>query len=49
MWYEGKSNDKDNLDLRFFIGSGSKLLHEMMHTLEITGVNGERDHSKHSN
>ena len=33
-------------DLRYLQTSGSYLLHEMMHTLEITGTHGERPHSK---
>lgn len=41
-----KGDDKNNLDLRNLVTSGSTFLHEMMHTLEITGVNGERKHSE---
>ncbi|KAE8450126.1 hypothetical protein EG329_006907 [Mollisiaceae sp. DMI_Dod_QoI] len=39
-----KNVDPTQLDLRYLQTSGSFLLHEMFHTLEITGTNGERPH-----
>jgi hypothetical protein len=40
--HNGEKDDPENLDLRYYQTAGGMLLHELMHTLEITGTGKDK-------